>query len=55
MIDSHILDGAALTKFLYWIKVLNKKKISEVDAQNRLEKFRKENNQYLFPSFNTIG
>ena len=25
MIDSHILDGAALTKFLYWIKVINKK------------------------------
>ena len=55
MIDSHILDGAALTKFLYWIKVLNKKKISEVDAQNKLEKFRKKNNEYLFPSFNTIA
>ena len=28
MIDSHIIDGAALTKFLYWIKIKNKKKIS---------------------------
>ena len=55
MIDSHILDGAALTKFLYWIKVVNKKKISEVDAQNKLEKFRKKNKQYIFPSFNTIA
>ncbi len=55
MIDSHILDGAALTKFLYWIKIINKKKISEVDAQKKLEKFRKENKQYLFPSFNTIA
>ena len=55
MINSHILDGVALTKFLYWIKVLNKKKISEVDAQNKLEKFRKENKEYLFPSFNTIA
>ncbi len=55
MIDSHILDGAALTKFLYWIKVTNKKKISEIDAQKKLEKFRKENKQYLFPSFNTIA
>ena len=55
MIDSHILDGAALTKFLYWIKVINKKKISEFDAQKKLEKFRKESKQYLFPSFNTIA
>ncbi len=34
MINSHILDGAALTKFIYWIKNINKKKITEVDAQN---------------------
>ena len=55
MISSHILDGAALTKFLYWIKVINKKKISEVDAQKKLENFRKKNKKYLFPSFNTIA
>ena len=55
MIKSHIIDGAALTKFLYWIKVVNKKKISEIDAQNKLEKFRKKNKEYLFPSFNTIA
>ncbi len=55
MINSHILDGAALTKFLFWIKVLNKKKISEIDAQNKLENFRKKNKEYLFPSFNTIA
>jgi Xaa-Pro aminopeptidase len=55
MIKSHILDGAALTKFLYWIKNINKKKITEVDAQNKLEKFRKKNKEYLFPSFQTIA
>ena len=33
MIKSHILDGVALTKFIYWIKNINKKKITEVDAQ----------------------
>ncbi len=55
MIKSHILDGAALTKFIYWIKKINKKKITEVDAQNQLEKFRKHNKNYLFPSFNTIA
>ena len=55
MINSHIQDGAALTKFLYWIKIINKKKISEVQAQNKLESFRKLNKNYLYPSFNTIA
>ena len=55
MIKSHILDGIALTKFLYWIKVINKKKITEFDAQIKLEKLRKKNKNYLFPSFNTIA
>ncbi len=55
MIKSHILDGAALTKFLYWIKNVNKKVISEHDAQEKLENFRKKNIDYLFPSFNTIA
>ena len=55
MISSHLFDGVALTKFIYWIQVLNKKKISEIDAQKKLEKFRKKNKQYLYPSFNTIA
>ena len=55
MINAHILDGVALTKFIYWIKVINKKKISEIDAQKKLEKFRKRNKKYLFPSFDTIA
>jgi Xaa-Pro aminopeptidase len=55
MIKSHIIDGVALTKFIYWIKKINKKKITEVDAQIKLEKFRKKNNNYLYPSFETIA
>ena len=55
MIDSHIADGVALTKFLYWIKIINRKKISEYQAQNKLESFRKKNKNYLYPSFNTIS
>ena len=55
MINAHKHDGLALTKFIYWIKNINKKKITEVDAQNKLEKFRKLNKNYLFPSFNTIA
>ena len=55
MINAHILDGAALTKFIYWIKNVNKKKINEVQAQNKLESFRKLNKNYLYPSFDTIA
>ena len=55
MINAHILDGVALTKFLYWIKKINKNKITEYDAQKKLENFRKKNKNYLFPSFNTIA
>jgi Xaa-Pro aminopeptidase len=55
MINSHILDGVALTKFIYWIKNINKKNITEVDAQIKLEQFRKKNKNYLYPSFDTIA
>ena len=55
MIEAHKKDGLALTKFIYWIKNINKKTITEVQAQNRLERFRKLNRAYLFPSFNTIA
>ena len=55
MKKAHIADGVALTKFLYWIKNINKKKISEIDAQNKLEKFRKMNKNFLYPSFDTIA
>ena len=55
MIKSHIYDGVALTKFLFWMKNSNKKKITELDAQNKLEKFRRLNKNYLYPSFDTIA
>jgi len=55
MIVAHKKDGLALTKFIYWIKNINKKQITEVDAQNKLEKFRKLDIDYLYPSFNTIA
>jgi Xaa-Pro aminopeptidase len=55
MISSHVIDGVALTKFIYWIKKVNQKKITEVDAQIKLEKFRKKSNKYLYPSFETIA
>jgi len=53
--DAHLKDGLALTKFIFWIKNTNKKKITEIDAKNKLEKFRRLNKTYLFPSFDTIA
>ena len=55
MINAHILDGVALTKFIHWIKNINNKKITEVQAQNKLVSFRKLNKAYLYPSFDTIA
>ncbi len=53
---SHIFDGVALTKFIYWIKKnIKKSRITELSAQIKLENFRKKNKYYKFPSFNTIS
>ena len=54
MINTHFEDGLALTRFIYWIKH-NKKKINEVQAEKKLESFRKKSNNFLYPSFNTIA
>ncbi len=55
-IKSHIYDGAALTKFLFWIKKNYKKQdISEISAQEELLKFRKKNKSFKFSSFPTIS
>ena len=56
MKKSHLSDGVALTKFLFWIKKnFRKKKITELFAQKKLENFRKMNKSYKCPSFNTIS
>ena len=54
MISTHYDDGLALTKFIFWIKQ-NKKRINEIDAEKKLENFRKKSKKYLYPSFNTIA
>jgi len=55
MIQSHIADGVALTKFIFWIKNLKNKHTTEKEAEKKLENFRKKNKKYLYPSFNTIA
>ena len=55
MVDAHIADGAALTKFLYWIKSKKSFNLTEIKAEKKLENFRKKNKNFLYPSFNTIA
>jgi Xaa-Pro aminopeptidase len=53
---AHLFDGIALTKFIFWLKNnYRKTKITEVYAQNKLENYKKQNKNYLYPSFNTIS
>ena len=55
-IKSHIYDGAALTKFLFWIKKNYKKQnVNEISAQEKLLQFRKKNKDFKFLSFPTIS
>ena len=56
MKKSHMIDGVALTKFLFWLKKnFRRKKITEISAQEKLEDFRKKNKNYRSPSFSTIS
>ena len=55
MIEAHIKDGVAVTKFLYWIKNSNIRKLDEIKVEKKLESFRKQSKYYLFPSFSTIA
>jgi len=55
-IKSHIYDGAALTKFIFWLKSnFKNKKITEMSAQEKLLKFRKKNKTFYDLSFPTIS
>ncbi len=55
-IKSHLIDGLALTKFLFWLKKnYYIKRLSEIDAEKKLLKFRKQNKKFVSPSFPTIS
>ena len=52
---AHIKDGVALTKFMYWLKTnIGKIPMSELSVQEYLYELRKEQPNYIEPSFNTI-
>lgn len=53
---SHIKDGVAITKFMYWLKNnVGKIDISEISATKKLEEFRREQDLFIEPSFSTIA
>tara|TARA_B100001057_G_C22831114_1_gene943430 strand:+ start:186 stop:1904 length:1719 start_codon:yes stop_codon:yes gene_type:complete len=53
---SHIDDGVALTKFLFWLKDnFEKKNITEINASKKLYNFRKTNKKFKSLSFPTIS
>ena len=55
--EAHYRDGAALTAFLCWLDTTVKAetKISEYEAANKLEEFRKRMPNWVSPSFATIS
>ncbi len=56
IVKAHIIDGVALTKFLFWVKQFYKNRnISEIGAQKKLLEFRKKSKSFKFSSFPTIS
>ncbi len=54
--NSHIKDGVAFTKFMYWLKKnIGKIEITEISATQKLEDFRREQEKFIEPSFSTIA
>ncbi|MGL5347233.1 MAG: aminopeptidase P family protein [Peptostreptococcaceae bacterium] len=54
--NSHIKDGVAFTKFMYWVKNnVCKTEITEISATAKLEAFRREQEKFIEPSFGTIA
>ncbi len=55
IIKAHEKDGVAITKFMYWLKKnVGKTEITEISAAEKLEEFRKEQDGYLWQSFEPI-
>lgn len=54
--NSHVKDGVAFTKFIYWLKKnVGKMEITEISATQKLEDLRREQEGFFEPSFNTIA
>lgn len=52
---AHIKDGAAVTKFMRWVKTnVGKIDMDEMSVAEKLEEFRREQENYVGPSFGAI-
>ncbi len=55
MRKAHEKDGAAVTRFIFWLKKsVGKTEITELSAAKKLEEFREQQEHYLGPSFSPI-
>lgn len=53
---AHIKDAVAHTKFMYWLKnTIGKETITELSASDKLYNLRKEQEHFLWPSFEPIS
>lgn len=54
--NAYIKDGVALVKFLHWLdKNVGNIEITEISAEEKLEEFRREQEGFIEPSFDTIS
>lgn len=52
---AHIMDGLAVTKWMYWLKhTIKQRELTEIEASDYLEAMRKENPSFIDLSFATI-
>ena len=53
--QAHIKDGVAVTRFMHWLKThvgnSSESPVTELSAADKLEEFRKEQDGYLWQSF----
>ncbi|MEY8412176.1 aminopeptidase P family protein [Lachnospiraceae bacterium 62-26] len=55
IVNAHIKDGAAVTRFMCWLKKnIGKTEITEISAAKKLDSFRREQEGYLWQSFEPI-
>ena len=51
----HEQDGAAVTRFMYWLKTrADVREMTEMEASDKLASFREMQTDYIMPSFDTI-
>ncbi len=55
MIEAHLMDGVALTHFLFWLKTHWREGVTELSLAHKLHEFRAKSPLFLGESFRTIS